>query len=249
MSAIKKFASVFGMGISADLDKRVLIERAHRVVLISPRDLICRIEYKGDPLQIDVLDVSESGIGFKSKDFPSEVQIGEQISAYIMAEGDAFAVQIEIIRKTTEIIGARVLGDFEAWRSFLGRHFALELEAAALLLVDPQVMTKPLAGVPWWFFSPEGRELYFIVHQDQVTSFQLAFDQHYFVGDDQGVRYGEIHFESADDPKMKGSPRIIMKNHHGPEKLAFRFLKNIERLPAEYHEQIIQIWKFSEKSQ
>jgi hypothetical protein len=249
MSAIKKFASVFGMGISADLDKRVLIERAHRVVLISPRDLICRLEYKGDPLQIDVLDVSESGIGFKSKDFPSESKIGEQMSAYIMAEGDAFAVRIEIIRKTAEIIGARVLGDFEAWRSFLGRHFALELEAAALLLVDPQIMTKPLTGVPWWFFSPEGKELYFVVHQDRVTSFQLAFDHHYFVGDDLGVRYGQIHFESVDDPKMKGSPRISMKNHDGPDKRAFRFLKNIERLPSEYLEQIMQLWKVSGKSQ
>lgn len=241
MSFLKKFSSILGLNLEAELDQRILQERAHRIFLQKPQDLACRLQKGDDIFELTAKDVSETGIGFQSAGFPV-VQPGEIYPVTFSHEGDTFQTQIEIVRLGPSVIGTRIAADTEVWRTFLLKTFDIELEGGSLHLVDSTLLAKVDDGEAWWFFSPEGRELYFVSDDDKILRFHFVFRGHHFSHDGTEFRYGKVGDDRKEKISVKASHQI--QGEMGPPiAKARRFLSNIERLPRHFRDQIVNVMK------
>lgn len=244
MSLMEKFRSAFRPDLEVELDRAVLEQRAHRIQLLRPDVLVCQIGSGEDACEARVKDISESGVGFLSEDWP-HVKVGDVFSVVFRTERKSFATEIEITRIGGVTLGARVLADANEWKAFLRENFELEIEASTLHLVDPRLLKKPERGEAWWFFSPEGRELYLRVEAVQVKSFHLVFRGHYFEGKGATFLYGRVRDDAKTDaPGIKESHQVI-EGDAAPVEDARRFVSNVENLPESYLRQILACLKVS----
>ena len=241
MSFLKKFSSILGLKLEAELDNRILIERAHRIFLQRPQDLTCKLEKDGGVFEIVPKDISATGIGFQSQGFPV-VQGGETYPVTFSHEGNQFTAQIQIMRLGPSVVGTHVVSDIEIWKTFLLQNFDLELEGGSLHLVDSTLLSKVDEGEAWWFFSPEGRELYFVSDDDRILNFHFVFRGHHFSGDSSGYRYGKVGSDRKEKISIKASHQIHGESGPPVEK-ARRFLSNVERLPRHFRDQILNVLK------
>jgi hypothetical protein len=242
VGVLHKFKSTLQfLGLEAELDNRIFVERAHRIRLLRPADLVCQLEVNGQTYNAQVRDVSESGIGFSVKSLP-DLGFGTQFDVFFASGKESFPATIEIVRKTEAVIGARLLGEGEPWRLFLRRHFNMELNAGNLALVDSSLLKKEEHGTSWWFFSPEGRELFVVAEDDHIRKYHLVFDGHYFDGDARSFRYGRIR-DDRKEGGIKEAHQIIPMAEGAPVQDAIRFVSNIERLPENFLNEILSSLK------
>lgn len=246
MSLLQRFRSAFRPDLEVEIDRGLFDLRAHRIQLLRPEALICQIGSGEDACEARVKDVSDTGVGFFGEDWP-QVKIKDVFAVAFRSEQGSFAAEIEITRLGSTTLGARILGEPNPWMAFLRENFEIELEAASLHLVDPRLLKKPERGEAWWFFSPEGRELYLRVEAVQVKAFHLVFRGHYFEGKGSAFLYGRVRDDAkSDGPGIKESHQVI-EGVEPPVEEARRFVSNIENLPESYLRQILACLKVSKE--
>lgn len=245
MGFLQKFRSTVKTGLEVELDRNVLDQRAHRIQLLRPEALVCQIGSGDEECEARVRDISETGVGFFKEDWP-QVKIGDVFSVVFRTGKKSFPTEIEIARIGPTTLGARLLVEPGPWQVFLRENFDLELEASTLHLVDPKLLKKPEQGEAWWFFSPEGRELYLRVEAVQLKSFHLVFRGHYFEGKGLAFMYGKVRDDAKDAPGIKESHQISEDDAAPPIEEARRFVSNVENLPETYLRQILACLKSQE---
>lgn len=235
MSIIKKFKSVMGLGLEAEIDHRIFIERAKRFRVLRTLDFHCQLSGEA-PQEVD--NISESGVGLRLRG-GSVPDPGNKVPAVFSSGGAEFATEIEIVRIGANITGARVLAPVEKWRAYMQKHFSVEMEAGTLTLVDSSLLKKEESGSAYWFFSPAGCELYAVVDDEELVRYHFVVRGHHFEGDRKGYRYGRLREDQKSDPGIKESHQIVPGSDEAPLEMGRRFLSNIERLPGPLLEQIL----------
>ena len=124
---------------------------------------------------IPIANISSSGIGFfktPSMQWPAP---GSIIKGELLIQNQRFRLAAKIIHHSGIIVGCEfILAPQELSRAIL-QYFSFEISAQTLTEVKPEILQREPDGIPHWYRSKDGSELFLVEDGDKIARFYLNF--------------------------------------------------------------------------
>ena len=192
---------------------------------------------KGGALKIT--NISSTGIGFTRDSLEQWPAAGSIIKGHLYILDQEIAAALKIVHISPEIAGCSIHGSTRPISAILARYFDVELAAINLSQVAPKYLKKPAKGTANWFRGADNCELYMVVDQDSIISFNITFFGNYIEWDGKEISFGMIYGNPLSDGPTFKSSELINPLRSIPEEIslgAIKFINNIKELKQKQRE-------------
>lgn len=190
----------------------------------------------------DLANISTGGMGVIHAGDPRWKET-DSCSGLVIIDKDEFGIQARICHVSEIVAGCEFVGENTKLKRAIEKYLRVEILALNLRQVaDAYLKQDPLGDTTW--FTDGQNEIYVVTGAKggDIISFHMTFLGHYVEGGGNGgVRIGNVK-ESNKPMGHKGSALLDFSRDSGGEilGLAVTFVQNIERMPAEMRERLLE---------
>ena len=188
------------------------IARAPRIRVKPLHDVVWKVQSETNSvarelpvtnLSVSGLALDLSGIALNEPPLLGLDQVGAKRKGQLKLKNEQIAVEIEVVRVTSNFVGVRFIESLGNLRNRINRYFETELLAIEMKRVDPKFLRADTSeGEPHWYRSSDGAELFLITQENDLKRFTLSFLGFYFEGQEgEPLRFGTIDREFEIDSK------------------------------------------------
>ena len=141
-------------------------------------------------------------------------------------------------------VEAKVITSCEVYRQFIQEYFHAELSGMNLRKIPEQKIKKCPEGVPHWYYGNTEHEIYFIVAENKIQSFQISYNGEVVTYNEDGINLGSLWESEMDDRILhKGSHLVTEKSKFSKETMEClsRFIEICPEMDKSYKSQILQL--------
>lgn len=186
-------------------------------------------------------NLSETGLSLKNAPFAPQTRL----RGSLRFAGKEIPVELEVVRRAQEEVGARLLEGGDLLGAEMQRLFADELQATRMSEVSAESLQTSEAGRPHWFYAPGNFELYFVESEGRILNAHVSWNER-LVSAKAGekARAGRMPEESRDKPAHSRSSLVQWQSEltDADRYKALRIVENIRGLDA-WKEQLITLFR------
>ncbi|RZA08312.1 MAG: hypothetical protein EOP11_05195 [Proteobacteria bacterium] len=212
-----------------------VLNRSPRIRLLLADGARFETEARAFPL----LNISDTGLGlYAENDIPAGNLSG------VLHLGDiSLPIELEIVRQTGTLVGARIVGNPGVLRATLRQLFLEELRATEMNEVSARA-DEGEPGTPRWFYAAGNYELFFLEENGQVLRLEMEWSGRVVSArKGEAPRSGHLPKETRDKP---GHAKATLVEWEGPiseeeRAKAIRILENVPGLEPAVRGQLVAL--------
>lgn len=216
------------------------ISRARRMTMIP----VHSVEFQtAEGVALPLVNLSLTGIGFLRSSRVSWPIEGDILSGTLSIQGEAMSCSVRVAHISETTVGCEFVDGKESLKNQLVSFFRVELDGTQVREVKPSALQPAENGVPHWFRSPNGSEVFLLEDGQRVIEFYLSFLGYYIESENgESVRMGRLlaEDESRGLTYTSSSELVQWVSDATLEEiqLAIRFIESIDDLSPQWKNQI-----------
>jgi hypothetical protein len=219
---------------------RAWTRRSARVAVEPLHGIQCRLTLAGTTVSVPVVNISISGIALPRAALAEWPAVGVRVPAELDIVGTTHTLSLELVHVTGAIAGCAFRQPSDTLVLAIECHFAVELEAAAVVRVDVPSDAGGDGGGYWY----RGRNcgLYYMKRRGAVDRFALTFLGNYLEGGvTRPIRFGIVASDVDLFADPAGAVRWLEVIDAEQVSTALRFVTGIRGLDAADSDAIVRL--------
>jgi hypothetical protein len=239
---MKKILDIFDKdNHSEKRQPRIKVDYLNKISFCFP-DLVLKNDF-----MVKLKNISTSGVAFEYEGLNCQFNIGDKLIVSFKIYDHECDVQIQFVRITGDIIGARVLSNLSSFAQLISKFYKVELSAADMSYIESEKLNPVLDGDPHWYHGDNNCELYFVERSSRIINFHITFFGNAIeFGKSGNLIYGHVWGDEQDRDKdiyYKGSQFIKVVDSIEDEIIeeSMSFVRQVPLLDEDLKQQIVDI--------